>query len=84
MVLYESLEDGIVWSLTNNKYLLQNQKLISCLPFDLKYDCKKMVYENGLVVLLEEFSHCHLFEVNEYYNVINHTQFDVSKEAKRK
>lgn len=66
-----------VWLLTDNKYLHMNDKFVGMLPFDLKYGAKSMVYSQSNILISEKYNLCHLFELNEFYNIINHQVFKI-------
>ena len=36
-----------------------------------------MVYFESIILLIEQYENCHLFELNEYYNIINHQAFSI-------
>jgi hypothetical protein len=67
---YES-DQYTFWLLLDNKYVHLNDKFIAELPFELKYGAKHMVYLESLVLICETGNLCHLFEIDEFYNVIN-------------
>jgi hypothetical protein len=73
---YES-DQYTFWLLLDNKYVHLNDKFIAELPFELKYGAKHMVYHESVVLLCETGNLCHLFEIDEFYNVINVQHFSL-------
>jgi len=49
-----------------------NDKFIGTLPFDLKNDAKFMIYSDSMFLICETQCNCHIFELNEYSNIVNH------------
>ena len=47
------------------------------LPFDLTYAAKQLLYHESLLIIVEESEFCHVCELNEFYNIINHQVFSV-------
>lgn len=71
VIFYES-DPYTLWILYDNKFLHMNDKFIGQLPFDLKNDAKSIMYSESLILICETQSNCHILEVNEYYNIVNH------------
>lgn len=76
VIFFES-DPHTLWILIDNKYLHMNEKFIGQLPFDLKSDAKLMVYSESLILICESYKQCHIFELNEYYNIVNHQSFQM-------
>ena len=76
MIAYESDEFSL-WILQDNKYLYLNNKFIGKLPFDLKYEAKQIIYYDSFVLICEAVNQCHLFELNEYFNITNHQIYSI-------
>lgn len=66
-----------VWLLIDDKFLHVNNKFVAQLPFDLTFKAKHLVYYESLIVIAEESEFCHVCELNEFYNIINHQVFSV-------
>ena len=64
--------NGPVWMILENKYLYMNERLIGVIPFEIKENIVKLVYSESVILICEEHDKCHVFEVNEFYNIINH------------
>ena len=73
---------GPVWMIFENKYLYMNERLVGVLPFEIKSNIVKMVYDETVILVCEEYDKCHVFEVNEFYNIINHQEFVVFKKER--
>jgi hypothetical protein len=54
-----------------------NEKFIGQLPFEIKNGIKKLMYFDSFIVICETKSICHIFELNEYYNILNHKVFEI-------
>ena len=80
VVGYES-DQYTFWLLLDNKYVHLNDKFIAELPFELKYGAKQMVYHESVVLICEAGNLCHLFEIDEFYNVINVQHFSLFDKA---
>jgi len=63
---------GPVWILLQKKYLYMNERFIGMLPFEIKGRIRKLVYQDSIIVILEDNDKFHTLEVNEFYNIINH------------
>jgi hypothetical protein len=57
---------------SNKKYLYMNDRFVGVLPFEIKGEISKMVYKESVILITEKTDICHVFEVNEFYNIINH------------
>lgn len=66
-----------VWLLIDDKFLHMNNKFVAQLPFDLTFKARHLVYYESMIVVAEESEFCHVFELNEFYNIINHQVFSV-------
>ena len=66
-----------LWILIDDKYLHLNEKFIAQLPFSLITEAIKIVYVDSFILILERVNQCHLIEVNEYYNIVNHQVISV-------
>ena len=52
-----------------------NEKFVGFLPFEIKNGVKQILYFDSFVVICETKNDCHIFELNEYYNILNHKCF---------
>ena len=52
-----------------------NERFVGVLPFEIKGKIKKMIYSETVICIAEHTDRCHVFEVNEFYNIINHQEF---------
>jgi hypothetical protein len=68
-----------LWVLIDDKYLHMNEKFIGQLPFEMPNGAKKMLYLDSFILICENRKTVHLFELNEYYNILNHKAFSISE-----
>ncbi len=65
-----------------NRYPLRKimrAKIITCqLPFELKSRAKLIRQDESTIMICESKDICHLFEVNEYQNIIDHQVFTLT------
>jgi hypothetical protein len=70
-----------LWLLIDDKFIHMNDKFIGCLPLDLKYGAQKILYFSSILIIAEKKNLCHIFELNEFYNLINHQTITVFDQA---
>ena len=70
-----------IWMIIDEKYIHMNDKFIGNLALELKYGVKKLIYFNSVLLIAEKKSLCHIFELNEFYNLINHQTLTVFDQA---
>jgi len=55
-----------------------NERFVGVLPFEIRSSkVKKIIYSETIVCICEHTDRVHAFEVNEFYNIINHQEFRV-------
>lgn len=72
-VIAHETDDYSCWLLISNKFVHLNDKFVASIPFNLtNKDASVFFYCESMLLICENANVCHICEINEFYNVVNH------------
>ena len=71
-------DEYTMWLLLSNKFVHMNDKFVASLPFNLtNKDASVFHYCDSMLLICENANLCHLCEMNEFYNIVNHYEISL-------